>query len=72
MRIAATVFCERDTQKGILIGNKGSAIKQLGIESRKDIEKFIGKPIFLDLSIKVLKDWRNQELLMKRFGYFNG
>ncbi|MBP1673092.1 MAG: GTP-binding protein Era [Bacteroidetes bacterium] len=72
VRISAMLYCERDTQKGILIGNKGSAIKQLGIESRESIEAFLEKQVYLDLSVKVLKDWRNQDLMMKRFGYFEG
>jgi len=70
VRIGAMLYCERDSQKGIIIGNKGTAIKQLGIEARKAIEAFLEKHIFLDISVKVLKDWRNQELLMKRFGYY--
>jgi len=70
VRIGAMLYCERDSQKGIIIGNKGAAIKQLGIESRKSIEAFLEKHVFLDISVKVLKDWRNQELLMKRFGYY--
>jgi GTP-binding protein Era len=70
VRIGAMLYCERDSQKGIIIGNKGSAIKQLGIEARKSIEAFLEKHVFLDISVKVLKDWRNQELLMKRFGYY--
>lgn len=72
VRIGAMLYCERDSQKGIIIGNKGSAIKQLGIESRAAIEAFLEKHVFLDLSVKVLKDWRNQELLMKKFGYYQG
>jgi GTP-binding protein Era len=72
VRISAMLYCERDTQKGIIIGNKGSAIKQLGIESRASIEAFLEKKVFLDLSVKVLKDWRDQDLMMKRFGYFEG
>lgn len=70
IRMSAMLYCERDTQKGILIGNKGSAIKQLGIDSRASIEEFLGKQVYLELSVKVLKDWRNQDLMMKRFGYF--
>ncbi|MCL2245679.1 MAG: GTPase Era [Lentimicrobiaceae bacterium] len=69
VHIGAMLYCERESQKGIIIGNKGSAIKQLGIEARKAIEDFLEKHIFLDISVKVLKDWRNQDLLMKRFGY---
>jgi len=70
VRIGAMLYCERDSQKGIIIGNKGVAIKQLGIESRHAIEDFLEKHVFLEISVKVLKDWRNQDLLMKRFGYF--
>jgi len=70
VRIGAMLYCERDSQKGIIIGNKGVAIKQLGIESRKAIEDFLEKHVFLDISVKVLKDWRNQDLQMKRFGYY--
>lgn len=72
VRIGVMLYCERDTQKGILIGNKGSAIKQLGIDSRATIEEFLEKQVYLELSVKVLKDWRNQDLMMKRFGYFEG
>jgi GTP-binding protein Era len=69
VRIGAMLYCERDSQKGIIIGKQGAAIKQLGIESRAAIEDFLEKHIFLDISVKVLKDWRNQDLVMKRFGY---
>jgi GTP-binding protein Era len=71
VRIAAMLYCERGSQKGIIIGNKGVAIKQLGIESRKAIEEFLEKHVYLDISVKVLKDWRNQALQMKRFGYIH-
>ena len=69
VRIAATLYVERSTQKAIIIGSKGSAIKKLGTDARMSIEDFLQKHIFLDLSVKVLKDWRNNELLMKKFGY---
>lgn len=69
IRIRATLYVERETQKIIIIGNKGQAIKRLGIESRTALEEFLQKHVFLDLSVKVLKDWRNSDLLMKRFGY---
>ena len=71
-RIGAVLYVERDTQKQIIIGRKGSAIKQLGIASRSDIEEFLGCHVFLDLSVKVLKDWRDNDLIMKRFGYNQG
>lgn len=72
IRIAATLYVERSTQKAIIIGSKGSAIKKLGTDARQSIEEFLQKHIFLDLSVKVLKDWRNNELQMKRFGYSLG
>lgn len=72
IRIGATLYVERDTQKAIIIGSKGSAIKKLGTDARTSIEDFLQKHIFLDLSVKVLKDWRNSELLMKKFGYDQG
>ena len=68
-RIGATLYVERETQKPIIIGSKGSAIKRLGMESRAAIEEFLDKHIFLDLSVKVLKDWRSSDTQMKRFGY---
>ena len=72
IRIAATLYVERSTQKAIIIGSKGSAIKKLGTDARMSIEEFLQKHVFLDLSVKVLKDWRNNELQMKRFGYSLG
>jgi GTPase len=67
--IGVTLYVERDTQKGIILGRQGAAIKQLGSEARKDIEEFLNKHIFLDISVKVLKDWRNNDSIMRRFGY---
>ena len=67
--INATIFVERDSQKGIILGHKGSMIKKVGTEARIDIEEFIQKKVFLDLHVKVNKDWRNNELVLKRFGY---
>lgn len=72
IRIGATLYVERDTQKAIIIGSKGSAIKKLGSDARASIEDFLQKHIFLDLSVKVLKDWRNSDLLMRKFGYDYG
>ena len=71
IRIMATLYVERDSQKGIIIGNKGSAIKHLGTDARLAIEDFLQKHVFLDLSVKVLKDWRNNDLIIKKFGYEN-
>ena len=67
--ISCLIYVERESQKAILIGHQGKAIKKLGIESRKDIEEFTGKRCFLSLHIKVLKDWRNSERALKSFGY---
>ncbi len=67
--IKATIFTERDTQKGIMLGHKGGSIKELGIRCRKQIEEFVGRKIFLELSIKVRKDWRNNDPDLKRWGY---
>ena len=72
VRIAATLYVERSTQKAIIIGSKGSAIKKLGTDARVSIEEFLQKHVFLDLSVKVLKDWRYNDLQMKRFGYSLG
>lgn len=67
--ISCLIFVERESQKAIIIGHQGKAIKKLGIEARKDIEEFTGKRCFLSLHIKVLKDWRNSERALKSFGY---
>jgi len=67
--IKATVFVERETQKGILLGHKGSSIRELGIRCRKQIEDFVQQKVFLELSIKVRKDWRNSEQELNRWGY---
>jgi GTPase len=67
--IFATIFVERDSQKGIMLGRGGAAIKNLGIASRKRIEDFIKKKIFLSLTIKVKKDWRTDDQQLQYFGY---
>ena len=67
--IYATIYVERDSQRGIMLGRGGSAIKNLGIASRERIEKFIDKKVFLSLSIKVKKDWRTDDQQLQRFGY---
>ena len=71
IHIMAVVYVERDSQKGIIIGHKGSKLKHVGIESRKDIEKFFEKHVHLDLYVKVEKDWRNQENKLRAFGYID-
>ena len=69
IRIRATIHTARESQRGILIGKAGKMIKLIGKESRLDLEKFFQKKIFLDLQVKVKKDWRNDEQQLKRFGY---
>ena len=69
IHIVATIFAERETQKGILLGNKGSAIKKLGITSREEIEKFLGRKIYLELTVKVKENWRNNKNILKQLGY---
>jgi GTP-binding protein Era len=69
IKIRAVIMVERETQKGIIIGHKGSALKRVGIEARKDLEKFFDKKIFLELYVKVNKNWRNDTKQLKRFGY---
>ncbi|MBR3784043.1 MAG: GTPase Era [Bacteroidales bacterium] len=67
--ISCIIYVERESQKAILIGHQGKAIKKLGIEARKEIEEFTGKRCFLGLHIKVLKDWRNSDRALRSFGY---
>jgi len=69
IRISALIYVERDSQKGILIGNQGKALKKVGRESRLDMETFFQKKVFLELRVKVKKDWRNNERFIKNFGY---
>ena len=69
IRISALIYVERDSQKGILIGNEGKALKKVGRESRLDMEAFFQKKVFLELRVKVKKDWRNNERFIKNFGY---
>ena len=71
IRIRAVIMVIRDSQKGILIGHQGKALKKVGTESRLDMEKFFDKKVFLELYVKVNKDWRNNETQLKRFGYLN-
>ncbi|MCK9219924.1 MAG: GTPase Era [Bacteroidales bacterium] len=68
-RISATIYVSRESQKGILIGHQGVAIKKLGTVARKDIESFLGQHVFLELRVKVAKDWREDDQALKRFGY---
>jgi GTP-binding protein Era len=67
--IRAVIHATRESQKGIIIGHKGQMLKKVGTEARKDMEDFFGRKIFLELYVKVTKDWRNKPLILKRFGY---
>jgi len=71
VKIRAEIRVARESQKQIVIGSGGSMIKRVGIDARKDIEKFIGSRIFLDLYVRVDKDWRNDENKLKRLGYLD-
>lgn len=69
IRIRSVIMVERDTQKGIIIGHRGTALKRVGVEARRDLEKFFGKQIHLVLYVKVNKNWRSNDRELKRFGY---
>ncbi|WP_430615072.1 GTPase Era [Flavobacterium sp. JP2137] len=69
IRIRALIMVERDSQKGIIIGHKGAAIKKVGIMAREQLEKFFGKQVHIELFVKVNKDWRNSAFQLRRFGY---
>ncbi|MDX8554699.1 GTPase Era [Tenacibaculum sp. 1B UA] len=69
IKIRSVIMVERDTQKGIIIGHKGSAIKRVGTEARKDLQQFFNKKVFLDLYVKINKNWRSNDRQLKRFGY---
>ena len=69
IRIRSVIMVERETQKGIIIGHKGTALKRVGVEARKDLQKFFGKQIHLALYVKVNKNWRSNDRELKRFGY---
>lgn len=69
IRIGAVIYVERDSQKGIIIGHQGVALKRVSTEARKSLEKFFGKSIFLEVFVKVDKDWRNSDRALKAYGY---
>ena len=71
IKIRSVILVERETQKGILIGHKGNALKQVGIGARKSLQNFFGKKIHLELYVKVSKNWRSNSQQLKRFGYQN-
>ena len=68
-RISATIYVARQSQKGIVIGHKGERLKKVGQKAREDMERFLGKKVFLQLFVKVQEDWRNSERQLRRFGY---
>jgi GTP-binding protein Era len=70
-KIRAEIYVIRESQKGIIIGHEGKALKKVGTEARKEIETFLQKQVFLELFVKVNKDWRDNEGQLKRFGYIN-
>ena len=69
IHIMAVIYVERDSQKGIIIGKGGAAIKKVGMQARQDVETFFGKKVYLELFVKVEKDWRNRESKLREFGY---
>jgi GTP-binding protein Era len=69
LRLSATIFVERESQKGILVGTGGKQIKKVGIRARKSLESFFQSKVHLDLIVKVDKDWRSKEDKLKKFGY---
>lgn len=69
LRIDAVIYVARDSQKGIIIGHQGKALKKVGTEARKDMEEFFGKKVFLQLYVKVAKEWRDKENMLRNFGY---
>ena len=69
IRIRALIHVTRDSQKGIIIGHKGEKLKKTGTDARHDMEDFFGKKVFLEMYVKVTKDWRDKPRELKRFGY---
>jgi GTP-binding protein Era len=69
IHIKSLIIVERESQKGIIIGNQGKALKKVGTMARKDIERFFDKKVFLEMFVKVEKDWRNRDNILKNFGY---
>lgn len=69
--VAATILVERAGQRGIILGSGGSMLKALGSEARRDIETFLGRPVFLELSVQVAPDWRQATDRLKEYGYYD-
>ena len=72
LELYASLYVERDSQKGMIIGKKGAAIKRIGSEARADLEQLLGCRVFLDLNVKVKKNWRRDATQIRRFGYGEG
>lgn len=70
IRIQATIHVEKDSQKGILIGKKGAKLKEIGTKARMDLEQFFNAKIYLELFVRVQKNWTHDEKMLKQFGYF--
>ena len=70
--IAASIYVERESQKGMIIGKKGAAIKRIGSEARRDLEQLLGCRVYLDLNVKVKKNWRRDATQIRKFGYGEG
>ena len=68
-KIYATIYCEQKSQKGILIGKGGNLLKKIGTEARLELEGIVEKKVFLSLAVKVEKDWRKKDKILKEFGY---
>ena len=71
IRITANIYCSRDSQKAIILGHKGGAIKKVATEARLSMEDFLQKHVYLELTVKVIKDWRDSDLQLRRFGYLS-
>lgn len=67
--VAASIYVERESQKGIIIGSRGSMLREIGARSRKDVEELLGSPIYLELHVKVREDWRNRQSFLRSLGY---
>ncbi|MBR0104057.1 MAG: GTPase Era, partial [Firmicutes bacterium] len=67
--VEVTIYCEKDTHKGIIIGKRGEMLKKIGMRARQDAENLLGSPIYLKIWVKVKKDWRDSDFLLKNFGY---
>jgi GTP-binding protein Era len=69
IRISAHIYTARESQKAIILGHQGNAIKKVGSQARRDLEEFVEKKVYLELTVKTTKDWRNSDNILKRFGY---